>query len=172
MVDLQTNYLSPKLEARKRPTKGDHGVYARENVKEGELLLVWGGKVVTEKQLGELALEAQQHSVQIEEGLYLASSEQLEPADMVNHSCDPNAWIRGQIVLVARRDIKAGEEVCFDYATTDGSPYDEFDCTCGATGCRGRVTGNDWQLPELQERYRGYFSFYLEQRIERLKKTK
>jgi S-adenosylmethionine decarboxylase len=51
---------------------------------------------------------------------------------------------------------------------TDGSPYDEFDCTCGAPGCRRRVTGSDWQRPELQARYAGHFSPYLERRIARL----
>lgn len=60
------------------------------------------------------------------------------------------------------------EEVCFDYAMSDGSPYDEFDCTCGAADCRRRVTGNDWCRPELQQRYAGYFSPYLQRRIEQL----
>jgi len=31
--------------------------------------------------------------------------------------------------------------------------------------CRGKVTGYDWMLPELQIRYRGYFSPYLAARI-------
>ena len=52
---------------------------------------------------------------------------------------------------------------------TDGSAYDEFDCGCGAKLCRKRVTGNDWRLPELWQRYDGYFSTYLERRIKKLK---
>ena len=31
--------------------------------------------------------------------------------------------------------------------------------------CRGKVTGNDWMLPELHLRYRGRFSPYLATRI-------
>ena len=87
-------------------------------------------------------------------------------ADWVNHSCDPNAGLVGQIVLVALRDIKVGEEICFDYATSDGSPYDEFECGCGSRLCRHHVTGDDWKLPELQKRYEGHFSPYIQRRID------
>jgi len=36
-----------------------------------------------------------------------------------------------------------------------------FECECGAPNCRKIVTGKDWQRPELQRRYAGYFSAYL-----------
>ena len=39
-------------------------------------------------------------------------------------------------------------------------------CQCGGPDCRGRITGNDWQLPDLWERYRGHFSPYLQRRID------
>ena len=48
------------------------------------------------------------------------------PADWVNHSCEPNCGLSGQIALVALRRLEPGEEVCFDYAMSDGSPYDQF----------------------------------------------
>ncbi|MEY4174995.1 MAG: hypothetical protein RI900_2160, partial [Actinomycetota bacterium] len=51
------------------------------------------------------------------------------------------------------------------YGTCDGSDYHEFECVCGAASCRGKVTGNDWMLPELQLRLRGWFSPYLASRI-------
>ena len=73
-----------------------------------------------------------------------------------------------QIALAACRDIRAGEEVCMDYAMVDGLAYDEFDCDCGAATCRGRVTGEDWRRPELWARYGRGFSPYLLRRIERL----
>jgi hypothetical protein len=83
--------------------------------------------------------------------------------------CSVNVGLREQVVLVAMRDIAAGEEVCFDYAMTGGGPYDEFECACGAPDCRGWITGNDWKRPELWERYAGFFSPYLQRRIDRLK---
>ncbi len=164
-------YLNPKLHAAPHPEKGGMGVFAREFVEKGERLMVWGGAIVNEAQLAALPPVLRQHSVQVEEGLYLASVIPDDDADYINHSCDPNAGLNGQIVVVALRDIEPGEEVCFDYAMSDSSPYDEFECQCGAANCRGRVSGNDWMRPELQERYRGYFSPYLQRRIERLATT-
>ncbi len=110
----------------------------------------------------------QRRSVQVDEGLYLVTPVDDEPADFINHSCDPNAGLQGQLTVVAMRDIAPGEEVCFDYAMTDASPYDQFNCSCDTPLCRGQVTGNDWMLPELQERYRGFFSTYVQKRIETL----
>lgn len=164
---MSTSYVSPKLEARRLPEKGGHGVFAREPVKQGERLLVWGGDIVNRDTLTRLPEHLQAYAVQVEEGLYLAARPNDEPetADYINHSCDPNAGFDGQVVLVAMRNIAPGEEICIDYAMCDGSPYDEFECQCGTKNCRERVTGNDWQLPELQDRYLGYFMPYLQRRI-------
>jgi hypothetical protein len=144
-------------------------VYASEKVCTGELLVVWGGSIVDYETLVTLPAIKQIRSIQVEEDRYLVSNSINDPADYFNHCCEPNAGLVGQIVLVAMRDIEAGEEVCFDYAMSDASPYDEFDCECGGPGCRRRITGNDWMLPELQVRYADYFSPYIRRRIERLK---
>ena len=77
----------------------------------------------------------------------------------------PNAGIVGSNLLVAMSAIEPGEEICFDYAMCDASDYDEFVCECGADQCRRVVTSADWQLDELQERYRGWMSAYLQRRI-------
>ena len=82
-------------------------------------------------------------------GFYLASLSANEPPDYINHSCEPNAGLDGQITIVALHRIHAGEEVTIDYAMCDGTPYDEFDCACGALVCRGRVTGDDWRDPDI-----------------------
>jgi hypothetical protein len=161
-----TGHISSKLEGRLIPAKGGRGLFARERVRAGETLLVWGGDVVTGEMLNRMSDEKHRLAVQIEEDLYLVTPHE-GPADWVNHSCDPNAGLVGQIVLVALRDIRAGEEICFDYATSDGSPYDEFECGCGSRKCRHHVTGDDWQLPELQVRYAGHFSPYIQRRIDR-----
>ncbi|MEW5827870.1 MAG: SET domain-containing protein-lysine N-methyltransferase [Chloroflexota bacterium] len=154
------SYTSPKLEARPHPEKGGMGLFARQPIAKDELLILWGGKVVT---LDELP-EDHGKLLQIDEGLYLLTVTP-EEADYVNHSCDPNAGFLGQVGLVAMRTIAPGEEVTMDYALCDGSPYDEFDCACGAASCRGRVTGDDWRNSELWTRYTGYFSPYLQHRI-------
>lgn len=168
---MPASYLSPKLEVRAAPHKGGFAVFARESLQKDELICVWTGRAVTFEQLQRLSPLERSHTLQVEDQVYLAPlGLEEEPADFINHSCQPNAGIRGQISLVAMRPIDAGEEITFDYAMADSTPYDEFDCACGSPLCRGRVTGEDWKRPELWARYEGYFSAYLQKRIEALKR--
>lgn len=148
--------------------KAGYRVIARTAIQANELLVVWGGEIVNGVQLTHFTPTQQKRSIQVEDDLYLIPS-RVGPADYINHSCEPNAGLSGQICLVALRNIESGEEICFDYAMSDGSPYDEFECSCNAPTCRGYITGNDWRNPELWRKYEGYFSPYLQRRISRLK---
>lgn len=160
-----TSFLSHKLEG--RTVAFGRGIFAREPIAQGEVLSVWGGEVTSGARFRRLPPNVRQISVQVEDDLYLVPG--IEGgAEWFNHSCAPNAGMAGQIALVALRDIGQGEEVCYDYAMSDGSPYDEFACHCGAAECRGRITGDDWRRPELWDRYGSHFSPYLQRRIERL----
>jgi hypothetical protein len=49
---------------------------------------------------------------------------------------------------------------------SDTMPYDEFECGCGQPTCRGHISGNDWQKPELQKRYAGFFSPHVQRKID------
>ena len=68
-------------------------------------------------------------------------------------------------MFVAMRDIEAGEELTHDWATTDDSDF-ELPCQCGSPRCRGVVSGTDWMKPELQERYRGWFCWHIQRKLE------
>ena len=167
MLARPTCYASPRLEGRQGGDKGGRGVFARERIERGELLVVFAGAVLLGEELAALSPDQRRLVLQVDENHYLLS--EVEGwADWVNHCCEPNAGLRGQVTLVAMRDIEAGEEICYDYAMSDGSPYDGFDCLCGRAGCRGRVSGDDWMLEALWERYRGNFSPYLQARIDAL----
>lgn len=165
-----TAYLTDKCEVRNRDVAGGKAVVAREFIEPGEVIAVWSGRIVSAEELDDLSAEIRRHTVQVEEGLYLASLAADEPPDYINHACDPNAGLAGQITIVAMQAIRPGEEVTIDYAMCDGSPYDEFDCACGSACCRGRVTGDDWRNPMLWERYAGFFSSYLLRRIAALQR--
>lgn len=71
----------------------------------------------------------------------------------INHSCEPSAWWEGYGTLTARRDIEAGEEVTYDYSTSDITLTYQMKCLCGTNACRGTVTNKDYLNPELQEKY-------------------
>jgi SET domain-containing protein len=161
------NYLTPKAENRPLPRSGT-GSFAVETITAGETVAIFGGWVVTRDELDALPRDRQSRSIQLDDSLFLASAETAEPGDRVNHSCSPNCGMQGSTIVVAMRDIHPGEQLTFDYAMSDGSDYDEFECACGTPQCRGKVTGNDWMLPELQLAYRGYFAPYLSNRISAL----
>ena len=144
-------------------------ILATRPMRRGELIAILGGTVIDRHTLAALGPGATRHTLQVDEDLFLYST-QDGPGDWLNHSCNPNAGLRGQIAIVAMRRIAPGEEICFDYAMADGCGYDEFDCHCGSGLCRGRVTGSDWRRPDLWQRYEGFFSPYLEARIARLRR--
>jgi hypothetical protein len=167
MSTLPSSFLSPKCESRRKPNNQD-GVFATKPIKKGELIAIFGGLICDWDTFQTLPEKNRSLSIQVEDQYFLVP-EHIGQGDYFNHSCDPNAGLSGQIALVAMRDIAPAEEVRFDYAMSDGMPYDEFDCDCGAPSCRRHITGNDWQIKELQERYAGYFSPYLQRHIEHFK---
>gem|GEM_PF-568947 len=75
----------------------------------------------------------------------------------MNHSCEPNVGLRGNVLFVAVRAIAAGDELTIDYAMIDDEDG-EMACRCGTAGCSGTISGRDWRHPELQIRYGPYFS--------------
>lgn len=159
---------NPKVARRNTPAAGDT-LYAIEPLAKDELIVTWGGVVLTTEELYQVPEFARHRAIQIEEDLHLCSGMIDDLADCANHSCNPNAGLRGQITLVAMRDIAAGEEICFDYATCDSHPEFRMECLCGSQTCRHVITGDDWKIPELQERYRGYFMPYLQRKIDALR---
>ena len=140
-----SNHLSPKLTVRLCNDKIGQGVFAVEPVAAGEVVAVWGGRIVPEEEATALPASLRRYVVQVEDGQYLAPLERIDPAELINHCCVPTCGLRGQITLVALRAIQPGEEITFDYATTDSSPFLEFDCACAKNPCRARVRADDWQ---------------------------
>lgn len=69
------------------------------------------------------------------------------------------------------RHIEVGEEITFDYSMSDSIDYlsEHWDCLCGKPPCRKKIRGYDWTNTELQNRYDGYFSPYLQRKIDLLK---
>lgn len=67
------------------------------------------------------------------------------PAKYINHSCSPNCeaeMIKGRIWIVARRDIKPGEEITFNYGY-DLEDYQEHVCRCGSPECVGFIVAEE-----------------------------
>ena len=159
-------WRSPKIEVRDNTLAG-RGVVAIENIAKDEIVAIKAGNIITRDEIEAATRSAGDLALQIDDDFYIAPRTPDEADDMsvyINHSCDPNVGFRGQVVYVAMRDIAAGEELCHDYAMERSDDY-RLDCHCGSPLCRGKVSGEDWKLPELQARYGEYFSIYLLQKI-------
>jgi uncharacterized protein len=161
------SYLSPKAAVQPSPIHG-RGLFAVGEFRPGEIVCVKGGYVFTRAALSEIAPVLGPAEIQVADDLFIGPRHLEErEGGMIfsNHSCDPNIGVQGQIVFVALRRIAAGEELTHDWATTDDDDY-TLQCGCGAAACRGTITGKDWQKRDLQRRYRGMFSWYLQQKID------
>ena len=159
------NYLSPLAEAREISPKG-FGSFAVTPIPVGTIIATFGGTIVNRLNFETYPLEQCSRSIQIEVDQFVLGPELREPGDSINHSCSPNCQLRNATQLITMRDIAVGEELTYDYATSDASDYDEFECACGSDNCRVRITGNDWKLPDLQSRYQKIFSPYVQRKIQ------
>jgi len=131
------------------------GVFAHEQILAGETILTFTGPLLKRAEVRE-----EDYHLQVDADLYLGASGEAD--DYVNHSCEPNAGFRDGLVLVARRDISAEEEITWDYSTAiDEEDFPGFACCCGATACRGAVRSFRHLDPDTRERLRDWLLPYL-----------
>ena len=131
------------------------GVFAVRDFAEGEtVLLMDDSRVVNDDhplrpELGEFDY----HCDYLEGGKVIF---QQYPERHINSSCDPNAFAKrsgGTSRLVARRFIKAGEEITYDYII-DCHGGQVWQCRCGSRRCRDTIVSSFFELPlELQIEY-------------------
>lgn len=162
-------YRSPKTEVRASRIHGQ-GLFAIAPVAKGEIVAIKGGHILTTQEWTAIEEGLGSAEIQIAEDLFIAPVQQEQRDGSMlytNHSCDPNIAIQGQIVFVAMRGIAPDEELTHDWATTDDLDY-EMECNCGAANCRGIITGKDWTKKELQEKYKGWFCWFLQRKIDTL----
>ena len=147
------------------------GTFAKSFIGVGEVVWIFGGTVFPKDDIDGGRAD-KRTLMQIDEGLWLGNrvDEPLMDDYFINHSCDPNMWMKDEVTLIARRDIPAGEEVTMDYAMHFADPdwVMRNVCSCGSQLCRRSITGRDWMLKELQERYRDHFSPLINRRIAKL----
>jgi SET domain-containing protein len=166
-IKMEISNHSPKTEVRESAIEG-RGIFAIEKIEKGEVVTIKGGHIFDRQKLSELEKNLGSAEIQISEDLFIGpvTKEEREGAMLfLNHSCDPNVGVKGQIIFVAMRDIQPGEEITHDWAMTDDDDATKMKCNCGSTKCRGVITGKDWKNKDLQKRYKGYMSWYIEEKI-------
>ena len=119
------------------------GRFILNDVYKNELIAVIGGVLVN-------ASADPQITLPISPGFYL-NQVSMDHRVTVNHSCSANLVLRGFNKLVAKRDLKANEELTLDYGTVfigKGKAIIE-NCYCGSVQCRKTIRTSDYlQLPQ------------------------
>src|SRR6478736_9627221 len=115
------SYLSPKTEVRESKIDG-RGLFATADISKDEVVAVKGGHIVDRETLrAKVTPRLGPVEIQIDDDLFIApvTDEERELSMLYsNHSCNANLGVRGEIAFVAMRNIRAGEELTHDWATT------------------------------------------------------
>ena len=174
------SWINPRVEIKSSSLHGK-GMFAVAALKKGEVVVVWGlPETYDNEEDAEKAAakgRAKGRSIivmQLDENLFTVEERGDDPTHFMNHSCDPNVWMKDEVTLVARRDIKPEEELTLDYALVEADEdyVVSWECACGSQLCRKRVSGRDWRINDLQERYNGHFTPLINKRIAKLKEQK
>jgi hypothetical protein len=172
------SWINQNLEV-KNTKKYGKGIFVKKNIKKDEVLIVMGGYIFDIEDENHLNKFNEDKPIEISEDFSICpkikSDMDKMPQHYVNHSCNPNTGFKGQLFMVAMKDIKKGEEVVYDYAMIIASnpkstEYFKMNCLCGSKNCRKIIDEEGWKIPELQKRYKGYFQWYLEEKIKKLNK--
>jgi uncharacterized protein len=163
------SWINPKAQKGLASPIHGKGLFAIQPIAKGETIAVKAGHPIDKPTLKGLPPINQVSVVQISDDFYLAAltdDEQVGSMIYINHSCGPNVGMGGSIMFRAMRDIVAGEELTIDYSTIYADPEFSMNCMCRAISHRPLITGNDWKDPGLRQRYAGYFSWYIQQKID------
>jgi hypothetical protein len=74
-----------------------------------------------------------------------------------NHSCDANLGWVDEHGLATMSEVRAGSELVTDYAMGIADAGWLLRCHCPSYRCRQMVEGTDWQIPQLRDRYAGWW---------------
>ncbi len=128
------------------------GVFALQDIAEGETLIEYVGEIISWDE----AQDRHPHDpndpnhtfyFHVNEDKVIDALHGGNSSRWINHSCDPNCEAdeeNERIFIKALRNIKAGEELNYDYGLIIDEPYTkkllaEYPCWCGAKNCRGTL---------------------------------
>jgi len=121
------------------------GGFAQSNLAKGTPVLEYVGERITSVESIERCRRGNPYIFRLSEESHLDGNVEWNPARFLNHSCSPNCEARlidGRVWLVALRDIRAGEELTFDYGY-DLEDFRNHPCHCGSPECAGYIVAEE-----------------------------
>jgi len=147
----KTPTTNRRIQVRKSGVHGK-GVFALQDIPEGETLIEYVGEIITWKEAQRRHPwnpEDPNHTFyfHIDEDRVIDAAYGGNASRWINHSCNPNCEAdeeEGRVFIKSLRNIKAGEELNYDYGLIIDEPYAkklkaEYPCWCGSKNCRGTL---------------------------------
>jgi len=153
--------LPKSLEIKVSNYDGYFGLFAKLPIKKGGRIFQFKGFMGSDAQTSELAL-------QIDEDIFLESNESYSYENFLNHSCCPNGYIDFKnLYFTVLKDIRKGEELTFNYNTTEYDLLDtvtpsNFICNCKSERCIKEVKGFRYLTLKQKIELQPYLSPFLQ----------
>ena len=120
------------------------GAFAKQNIPARKKLGNMGGEIISYRE-AQLRVKKQPHNTLFmvefdNDPIALDASIRSNELRYINHSCDPNTFMRRayrKVEFYSLKKISMGEELTCDYGETHHEGT--LPCKCGATNCRGFI---------------------------------
>jgi hypothetical protein len=132
-----------------KDSKFGKGIFTTVDLPKKSVLFKISGKPLTFEDTLQMSND-ECYTLQIGINKYLLPN---HPFHLSNHSCVPNCGINRKMEFITLCDIKAGEELCWDYSTSMLEKHWIMQCDCGNQECRHVIRDFDLLPVNIQERY-------------------
>lgn len=107
------------------------GLFAEEDIPKGVGIIEYVGRVISKEE--EYTITSQ-YLFEITKNKTIDGSARSNTARYINHSCRPNCEVeihKGRVYVLSRKNIKAGEELAYDYGKSFWNEYIKpYGCRC------------------------------------------
>ena len=122
------------------------GAFAKTDIRAGDRLMEYVGEKIDKRESLRRCQQNNQSLFALNDEFDLDGNVSWNPARFLNHSCEPNCEARrheNRIWIVARRGIRACEEITFNYCF-DLDDYKSYPCHCASTQCVGYIVAEEF----------------------------
>ena len=129
------------------------GLFTAQDIKKSTKVIRYTGEKINQAESDRRLAAGNVYIFGLDERYAIDGNTHKNTARYINHSCEPNAGLSAKLEMIALRDIKAGEELFWDYSTWMLERHWEMKCYCGSSQCRQVVRDFDLLPNRTQSKY-------------------